>query len=117
MSTLYIDRRGVDVELSDEAIVFKEDGHKIGSVPIAPLKRIFIKGNNRIETRLLSKLGERDVAVTILSQSKSSPSLLLSTPHQDALRRITQYQMSLDTDVCLFFSQRLVMDKLQSQLP
>lgn len=115
MSTLYIDRRGIEIGLNGECLVFRENGQKISSIPIAPLKRIFIKGNNQIETRVLSKLGEKNVNVTILSTSKFTPSLLLTTPHQDASRRINHYKKSLDPNWCMAISRKLVTDKITAQ--
>ena len=52
MSSLYIDRRGVELEADGEALVFRENGERIGTVPLAPLSRIFfcevMSGCNRV---------------------------------------------------------------------
>lgn len=115
MSSLYIDRRGVELEADGEALVFRENGDRIGTVPLAPLSRIFLRGDVRLQSSLLGKLGERGIGVIILSGRKAEPTLLMARPHNDAARRIAQYQMSLDAGRCLDFARDLVQRKLASQ--
>jgi CRISPR-associated protein Cas1 len=115
MTSLYIDRRGTEIELESEAIVFRENGERIGTVPIAPLTRVFIRGDVRLSAALLGKLGEHDIGVVVLSGRQGNPSLLLARPHNDAARRVTQIKMSLDADACLTLAQTLVERKLATQ--
>jgi len=115
MSSLYIDRRGVELEADGEALVFRENGERIGTVPLAPLSRIFLRGDVRLQSSLLGKLGERGIGVIILSGRKAEPTLLMARPHNDAMRRISQYRLSQDTDFCLNFARNLVQRKLASQ--
>ena len=91
MPSLYVDRRGVEIEIDGGALIFKENGTRIGTVPIAPLDRIFIRGNVGLKANVLSKLGESGIGVVILSSSRSAPTLLMPRPHSDASRRIAQY--------------------------
>jgi len=115
MSSLYIDRRGVELEADGEALVFRENGERIGTVPLAPLSRIFLRGDVRLQSSLLGKLGERGIGVIILSGRKAEPTLLMARPHNDAARRIAQYRLSQDADFCLSFARDLVQRKLASQ--
>ena len=115
MSSLYIDRRGVDLEADGEALVFRENGERIGTVPLAPLSRIFLRGDVRLQSSLLGKLGARGIGVIILSGRKAEPTLLMARPHNDAAKRIAQYQLSLDQASCLAFAHSLVQRKLASQ--
>jgi len=115
MSSLYIDRRGVELEADGEALVFRENGERIGTVPLAPLSRIFLRGDVRLQSSLLGKLGARGIGVIILSGRKAEPTLLMARPHNDASKRIAQYQLSLDPVSCLAFARSLVQKKLTSQ--
>lgn len=115
MSSLYVDRRGVELEADGEALVFRENGERIGTVPLAPLSRVFLRGDVRLQSSLLGKLGERGIGVIILSGRKAEPTLLMARPHNDAARRIAQYRLSQDTEFCLAFARNIVERKLISQ--
>lgn len=115
MTSLYVDRRGVELRLDGEALVFYESGERIGTVPLAPLSRVFLKGDVMINTSLLGKLGERNIGVAILSGRRGNVSMLLAKPHNDAARRLKQYRKSLDEHFCLQFARSLVDKKIRAQ--
>lgn len=114
MTSLYIDRRGVDLELVGEALVFRESGARIGTVPLAPVTRVFMRGDVRLSASLLGKLGERGIGVVVLSGRKAEPTLLMARPHNDAARRIAQYRLSQDPRHCLRFAKKTVMARISS---
>lgn len=116
MSTLYIDRRNVRLDSDGEALVFFENGERIGTVPLAPLQRVFIRGNVTLDTSLLGKLGNHGVGVVILSGRKAEPSLFLPRPHNDATRRLAQFGAACDPVRCLEISRWVVRGKLTAQL-
>ena len=115
MSSLFVDRRGVHLELDAGALVFRESGERIGTVPLAPLSRVFLRGHVTLEASLLGQLGERGVGVVVLSGKQGKPSLLLSRPHNDARRRIEQTRRSLDHAFCLGYARQLIDTKLTRQ--
>ncbi|MBI5658571.1 MAG: CRISPR-associated endonuclease Cas1 [Nitrosomonadales bacterium] len=116
MSSLFVDRRGVELELESDAIVFRENGDRIGTVPIMPLTRIFLRGDIGLSAALLGKLGERGVGVVILSGRQGKPSLLLARPHNDASRRVEQIRKSLDAGFCLDLARKFIDRKLARQI-
>lgn len=116
MTSLFVDRRDVRLELDSGAIVFRENGERIGTVPMAPLTRVFIRGNATIDTSLLGTLGENGVGVVILSGRIGKPSLMLSRPHNDVMRRIEQTRCSLDPEYCLLFARELIKKKIAGQV-
>lgn len=116
MTSLFVDRRGVELELESEAIVFREGGERIGTVPVAPLSRVFLRGDVRLSAALLGKLGERGVGVVVLSGRQGRPTLLLARPHNDAARRVEQIRKSLDPVFCLGFGRSLVARKVERQI-
>ncbi len=115
MSSLYVDRRGVALRLDGEALAFYENDERIGTVPIAPLDRVFLRGDVAVGTSLLGKLGARGVGVVILSGRKGEVNLMLAQPHNDAARRVAQYRLSQDGNFCLTFAQCVVEMKLREQ--
>ena len=115
MSSLFVDRRDVHLELDAGALVFRENGQRMGTVPLAPITRVFLRGNVTLQAGLLGKLGEQGVGVTILSGRRGNPSLMLSRPHNDARRRVEQTRLSLDPGFCLRYSKYLVRTKLERQ--
>lgn len=116
MTSLFVDRRGVELELESDAIVFRENGERIGTVPVAPLTRVFLRGDIMLSAALLGKLGERGVGVVVLSGRQGKPSLMLARPHNDASRRVEQIRKSLDTGFCLALARNLIDKKLHSQI-
>jgi len=84
-------------------------------VPLAPLSRVFMRGDVTLSSSLLGKLGERGIGVVVLSGRKAEPTMLLGRPHNDAARRVAQYRLSLDADFCLRFSRAIVEAKLNAQ--
>lgn len=116
MTSLYVDRRGVELKVDGEALVFTENGERVGTVPLHPLSRVFLRGDVKLTASLLGKLGEHGIGVVVLSGRKGTPSLLLGRPHNDAARRIAQYRLSLDDTYCLCFSRAIVTAKVQGQL-
>ncbi len=73
MSCLYVDRRGVDLRVDGGALVFYENGERIGAVPLAPLERVVVHGDMTLQARLLGQLGERGVGVVVLSGRNRHP--------------------------------------------
>ncbi len=115
MSSLYIDRKGIELELDAGALVFRERGERIGTVPLAPVSRIFMRGDVRLQSSLLAKLGEMNIGVIVLSGRKAEPTLLMARPHNDASRRLAQFQRASDPTFCWRFSQQLIHHKLTAQ--
>lgn len=115
MTSLYVDRRGVTLKADGEALVFYENGERVGTVPLAPLSRVYLRGDVTLSSSLLGKLGGRGIGVVMLSGRKATPTMLLGRPHNDAARRVAQYWLSRDDDFCLCMSRGIVKAKLHAQ--
>lgn len=115
MSSLYIDRRGIEIESDGQALVLRENGERIGTVPLAPISRLFLRGDVRLQSSLLGKLGERGIGVVVLSGRKGEATLLMARPHNDAEKRIAQYCLSQNDQFCLDFSRDIVRRKITAQ--
>ncbi|WP_044469487.1 CRISPR-associated endonuclease Cas1 [Mannheimia massilioguelmaensis] len=115
MSSLYIDRKGTSIKLSGETLVCYENDERIGTIPLAPIDRIYLKGDITLQASLLAKLGEKGIGIICLSGRKNTPTLLMSQPHNDAERRIAQYELAQNETFCLAFAKKLVTLKLVTQ--
>lgn len=115
MSSLYIDRKGTELKLSGEALVCYENNERIGTIPLAPIERIYLKGDVTLQASLLAKLGERNIGVICLSGRKNIPSLFLAQSHNDAERRLAQYGLASNEAFCLAFAKKVVMLKILTQ--
>ena len=116
MTTLFIDKRDVEIDYESGALVLRSEKERLSTIPIEPIKRVIIHGNNAICSRALGKLGEHGIGVIVLSGRKHEPTLFMPRAHNDASRRIRQYQLSLDPSFCLRMSQEIVSAKLFSQM-
>lgn len=116
MSSLFVDRRNVSLELESGALVFRENGERVGTVPVAPLTRVFLRGDVTLSASLLGQLGEHGVGVVVLSGRKGRPSLMLARPHNDASRRVEQIKKSMDAGFCLAFARELIGRKIGRQI-
>lgn len=116
MSSLYIDRKNVELKLDGKAMAFYENNMRCGTIPLAPIERIFLRGDVVVHTNLLGQIGENGTGVVLLSGRKGNVSLLLSKPHNDAARRVTQYHLSADKSFCIDFSRCIVETKISNQI-
>ncbi len=115
MSNLYVDRRGIEIRADGEALAFYENNERVGTVPMAPLSRVFLRGDVKFSASLLGKLGKHDIGVVILSGRKGEATLLMGRPHNDARLRLAQYGKAQNETACLYMARWLVREKLQSQ--
>jgi CRISPR-associated protein Cas1 len=115
MTSLYVDRRGVELRLDGDALAFYENGERCGTVPLAPLDRVYLRGDVTLQSSLLGKLGAHGIGVIVVSGRKGEASLMMAQPHNDAARRIAQYRLSQDAGFCLAFAQCVVELKLREQ--
>ncbi len=116
MTTLYIDRKNIRLDCDAEALVLYDGAERVGTVPIAPLQRVIIRGGVTLDSGLLGKLGGHGIGVIVLSGRKAEPSLFLPRAHNDATRRIAQYRAATDPAACLRISRHIVRGKLAAQI-
>lgn len=90
MTTLYIDKKGLQLDVDGAAIILREQGKKVGTLPLGPVQRIFMRGEVSLPARLLAKLGELGIGLVLLAGWHNKPTLFLPRAHHDALRRLRQ---------------------------
>ena len=116
MSTLFIDRSKISLEHDAGALIVRDQGQRIATIPLAPISRVILRGSAQLSASVLAQLGQRGIGVIILSARTSQPTLFFGRPHNDASLRVAQSRASLDTDFCLRYASHLVRRKIQGQI-
>ncbi len=116
MSTLYLDRKNLSIKLDGQTLALYELGEKKGTVPLHLLERVVLRGNVQLESRVLGALTERHIGLIVLSgRNTEATAMLAAHSHGDALRRLGQYQASLDDDLRRPLARWLVLVKVRAQ--
>lgn len=116
MSTLFIDRKELQLGYEGGCIALYEQGTKSGTVPLHLLERVVLRGQVLLDTRLLGALAEKNIGVLMLSgRNHRNVAMLLGRPHNDSQRRVAQYSCYLDGAERVKLSRWLVIAKLRSQ--
>ena len=116
MSTLYVDRKGIQLKVTGGALEFHEPSGRRGSVPLNGLERVVLRGQVSLSTSVLGAITEAGAGVLVLSGRQGRRlAVCVGRPHNDVLRRIGQYDAYSDTDARVDWSRRLVLAKVQAQ--
>lgn len=116
MGTLYIDRRGTDLDFERGALVVREPDTPPRSVPLSLVERLVIVGNVGLSSALLTRLADNGTAVAVLpARGQRRSAFLLGCGHGDAVRRIGQYRLATDRVAQQAWSSRLVRLRLAGQ--
>ncbi|MGB5148224.1 MAG: CRISPR-associated endonuclease Cas1 [Porticoccaceae bacterium] len=116
MTTLYLDRRDLAVELASGRLRVRHPDGRVQDVPLALLERVVITATTRLDSSLLARLGAAGVAVMILNpRSADRVAFLLGAPHNDLGVRLGQYRLLDHPEWVGTWSQRLVRAKLVGQ--
>jgi CRISP-associated protein Cas1 len=117
MSTLFIDRRGADVDAEGDTVVVRAEGERKGTVPLKPLERVVVKGSARLTTRLLTKLAEHGIGLLVLGGRTHKPgATLIGRPSSDTTLRLAQASLLTDELSRAAIAQVLVLGKVKGQL-
>lgn len=55
MTTLYIDRKGAEIDVEGDTVVVRTDGERRGTIPLKPLERVVVASSARLTTRCLAR--------------------------------------------------------------
>jgi len=117
MTTLYLDRKGLEVKVDGRALALYENGRRAGTVPINLLSRVVIRAETRLTSSVLGALGAAGCSTLILSgRHGKRMATIHGRPHNDALLRIGQYAAIWDSTWRLEWAKRFVGAKLSRQI-
>ncbi|MCB1975233.1 MAG: CRISPR-associated endonuclease Cas1 [Burkholderiaceae bacterium] len=115
MSTLFVDRRDIHLEHDAGALVVRDRGERLATVPLAPITRVVLRGSVTLQASVLGHLGDRGIGVVILSGRKGEATLFFGRPHNDARLRVEQSRRSLDERFCVGYARALMHTKFERQ--
>lgn len=90
--TVYLDRKDAELRVDGGALAVYVNGERDGTIPLAPVDRVVLVGNQTVQTSVLHRLAEQGVAVLFLSgRMQSYRGRLVGRLHNHARLRIRQY--------------------------
>jgi CRISP-associated protein Cas1 len=117
MTTLYIDRKGAEIDVENDTVVVRIAGERCGTVPLKPLERVVVFASAKLSTRCLARLAENGTGLLIISGSKRAASAtLMGQPRGDVELRMAQYAFVKDEPLRAHLSRGLVTAKITAQL-
>ena len=117
MTTLYIDRKDIELRVSGGALEFHEPAGRRGSVPLSRIERVVLRGRVQLSTSVLGALAEAGAGVLSLSGRQSRHlATCVGRPHNDVVRRLGQFDTYRDPEARAQWSRRLVEAKTTAQL-
>lgn len=116
MNTLYLDRRDTQLQLDGRRVIIRVPGQRPAGIALSLLERVVIQGRAELDTTLLAALGKQGTDILLLSgRHGRRRAYLRGAGHNDARRRLGQYQLCHRADLRLAWSKRLIQAKIQSQ--
>lgn len=116
MTSLYVDRRGADLELEGDTIVVRVDGKREGTAPLRAIERVVVRNGGRLAARLVSRLNDRKIGLVLLPGRSGEPASILSPAAGDASLRLAQYALMGDAARRDQLSRDLVRAKISGQV-
>lgn len=117
MTTLYIDRKDIELRVSGGTLEFHEPTGRRGSVPLARLERLVLRGRVQLSTSVLGALTEAGAGILSLSGRHSRHlATCVGRPHNDVVRRLGQFDTYRDAEARAQWSRALIAAKTKAQL-
>lgn len=117
MQTLYIDRKGSELDINTNRLSVRIPGsERPFSVPLSVLEYLVISASVQFSSTLLSRLSLAGITVIFLNPRKEEATCIAyGLLHNAADRRLMQYQAVSNPELRLAYSTALVRQKLRGQ--
>ena len=117
MPTLYVDRKEIELSASSGVLRFHEPTGRRGSVPLAHLDRVVVRGRAKISTSTLGAIADAGAGIVVLSGRRGRHlATIVGRPHNDVLRRLGQFDAYRDASARLQWSKDLIAAKTNAQI-
>ena len=117
VTTLYIDRKDIELQVSNGVLEFHERAGRRGSIPLAQIDRVVLRGRVQLSTSVLGALTEAGAGVLSLSgRFNRHLATCVGRPHKDVVRRLGQFDAYRDPDARAQWSRMLIAAKTAAQL-
>jgi len=116
MATLYLDRKGAELDIDAGSLTVRLGGAVATRIPLVPLERVILRGEAVLSTRVLAELWRHDIGLLLLSgRHGEATARLVGRPHDDVALRLAQYRRAADAEACRAIAGRLVGAKLAAE--
>ncbi len=117
MTTLIIDRTGMEIRDDGSALAFYDGGERRGTVPLKLLERVIFQGGGlKIDSGAMLKLADAGVSAMFMSPRVARRvAIVLGGHHNDAAVRLAQCRAVDDPARCLQWAIGLVSAKVRRQ--
>ncbi len=117
MTTLYVDRKDVELRYANGVVEVHEASGRRGSIPLVGLERVVLHGRVRLSTSVIGAFVKSGASVCLLGGRGSRyVATCLGQPHNDVYRRLGQFDAYRDAQARTRWSRELVAAKIASQL-
>lgn len=117
MATLYLDRKGLDLEVENGALILREEGERVRSVPLTFLDRVVIRANVSLTSSVLGELAHVGAETVVLSgRHGRKMAKIEGSRHNDARIRLRQYALFHDRERRKLWAGRLTVSKIRGQI-
>ena len=117
MTTLYLDRKGLELRPDGAALALYEGGSRVRSVPLALIERVVIRAETTLTSGVLGAIAEAGVSIAILSSRQGRRiATVTGRPHNDARIRLSQYASSQLPQFRLNWAKRFIEMKITHQI-
>lgn len=117
MTTLYVDRKDIELRVANGTLLFHEPSGRSGSIPLAHLERVVLRGRAQLSTSVLGSITQAGAGVLMLSgRHNRHLATCVGKPHNDVLRRLGQFDAYREPTARMEWSRQLVQAKIHAQL-
>ena len=116
MSTLYIDRKDIELRYAGGVIEVHSPAGRRGSIPLVGLQRVVLHGQVRLSTSVIGALAKAGASIGFLGGRRSRYlATCVGKPHNDVQRRLGQFDAYRDAATRAQWARELVKAKIAAQ--
>lgn len=116
MTTLYIDRKDIELKVSNGVLEVREPKGRWSTVPLARLERVVLRGRAKVTTSVLGAIADAGAGILVLSGRYSRHlATCVGRPHNDVVRRLGQFDTYQDPLARTQWALALISEKVQAQ--
>lgn len=116
MSTLYIDRKGLEAELDSGTLALRENGELVGRAPLHMLEQVVVSAEVKLSSSLLAQLAHRGIVVVLLASRSDAAGYVTGELGRTGRRRLAQYEAACDPSRRAVWARRTVEAKVRSEM-
>lgn len=116
MTTLYVDKKNLELRAGNGVLSFYEPEGRKGSVPISHIDRVVVHGNVKLSASVVATLTGAGVGVLFLSgRHNKYIATCVGLPHNDIQRKLGQLEAFRSQETRIDWSRKLVVAKITAQ--